>query len=72
MTFQPHFNYSIGEYVTSRADFNDKLRAKSDAMSERLGFTTNYQPVDPADQRSAFNITDTSESERRTKSLKES
>lgn len=48
--FQPHFNYSVGEYVTSRQDFADKLHRKGDAMSERLGIDHDYQPHDHGDR----------------------
>lgn len=44
--FQPGFNMSLGEYVTSPQDFRDKLKKKGDQMSERLGTEHNYQPRD--------------------------
>jgi hypothetical protein len=47
--FQPHYNYSVGAYVNSQQEFNDVLRRKGDAMSERLGMDTSYAPLHPAD-----------------------
>jgi len=42
-----HYNHSLGEYVTSSADFRDKLARKSDQMSERLGWDQHLVPVNP-------------------------
>ena len=54
--FQPHFNHSVGEYVTSKQDFMDVLKRKSDEAST-TGVEHNYQYVDPADTR-ALGVTD--------------
>lgn len=58
--FQPHFNYSIGRYVSSQKDFDDQLKSHSDSYSERLGLTANFQSIHPADLSTpeAFGATD--------------
>ena len=48
--FQPHFTRSLGQWVTSMADFRAKLSARSDAMSERLGIDHAYAPHDHSDR----------------------
>lgn len=47
--FQPHFNHSVGEFVSSRRDFENQLKRKSEQQSERTGIDHNYQPVLPGD-----------------------
>ena len=42
--FQPHFNHSIGQYVTSSRDFDEKLKI----ASEQNG--TTLTRLDPGDQ----------------------
>jgi len=51
--FQPHYNYAVGQYVTSWADFNDKLRRLGDIQSERTGISSTYETVHPADLRAS-------------------
>lgn len=48
--FHAHFNWSVGEYVTSMQDFKDKLSRKGDAQSERLGIEHRYRAVDHGDK----------------------
>jgi len=55
--FVPHFNPSVGRYVASEHDFNEALKAASDAESARTGIDHNYVRVDNAD-RDAFGATD--------------
>ena len=49
--FRPHFNHSVGRYVTSQRQFNDALKHASDANSLTTGTDHNYQPVDITDPR---------------------
>lgn len=59
MTSMPeHFNRATGRYVTNTRDFRDTLKRQSETMTRRLGMEVNYEPIDPADQRAAFGITD--------------
>jgi hypothetical protein len=46
-----HFNNSTGKYVTNKRAFRSQLDAKSDEMSERLGYDVKYSEVDPSDQK---------------------
>lgn len=48
-SFQPHFNAATGAYVTSKTDFEDKLKLLSETTSEKTGVFTDYQPVDMSD-----------------------
>jgi hypothetical protein len=48
--FQPHWNRSVGRWVTSRADFVDALHRKGDEQSERLGLEHRYEPHDHGDR----------------------
>jgi hypothetical protein len=49
LQFQPHFNESVGEYVSSPADFHDALKRKAEdnwtEMGEPSGYSPNYVPV---------------------------
>ena len=47
--FQPHFNHSVGKYVSSARDFTDQLKRAGDEQSERTGITHSYVPVMPGD-----------------------
>jgi fibronectin type 3 domain-containing protein len=49
-SFQPHFNYSVGEYVTSLQHFKDTLSRKGDLLSERLGTEHRYAYHDHNDK----------------------
>lgn len=48
--FRPHFNWSLGRWVTSPRDFNDGLKRKGEEMSERLGIEHNYVPHEHGDR----------------------
>ena len=47
--FREHFNVATGQYVTSRTEFEDKLKVLSETTSEKTGVYTDYQPVDMSD-----------------------
>lgn len=48
-TFEPHFNHSVGRYVTSWGDFNEALRRSGDVQSERTGIHSQYEAIHPSD-----------------------
>lgn len=48
-----HYNHSLGECVRNDSDITSSLSRQSDEMSERMGFTVNYEPVDPRDPAAA-------------------
>lgn len=45
--FVPHFNHSVGRYVTSDADFRDALKQASEQAYDNTGIEHNYVPVEP-------------------------
>ena len=47
--FSPHYNASLGQYVTSYHHFDELLKQGSDKQSERTGIIHNYVRVDPHD-----------------------
>ena len=49
MGFQPHFNNTVGEPVTSLHDFKEKLAAKARAQTEATGIEHTYAMTDPRD-----------------------
>lgn len=54
-TDQPgYWNYTVGDYVTSTKDFEQKLRVGSERMSERLGYEQRFTPVYPSEKK-AYN-----------------
>lgn len=57
VAFQPHFNVSVGRFVSSERDFNESLKELSDKQSERTGIAHNYVPADISDS-TAFGATD--------------
>jgi len=59
--FAPHYNYTVGKYVSTDAEFRDELKRASEANSEQTGLYHNYEPRYPGDTqpiRSADNILD--------------
>jgi len=52
-----HFNHSVGELVSGRRDFAEKLRRKSEEASEQTGIPHNYVPVDLSDSE-GLNVTE--------------
>lgn len=51
---EPYFNYSVGDYVKSNKDFEEKLRIGAEQQSERLGIEHRYAPVYPSESRAMF------------------
>ena len=51
--FQAHYNYAVGGWVTSQADFEDKLKRLSDRQSERTGITAAFEAIHPADLKAS-------------------
>jgi hypothetical protein len=49
--FTPHFNHSVGRYVTSKIAYLDELHRASDRQSSITGIDADYQPVDLPDKR---------------------
>lgn len=49
-----YWNYTVGDYVTSTKDFEQKLRVGSERMSERLGYEQKFTPVYPSEKK-AYN-----------------
>lgn len=47
--FVPHFNPSVGAFVSSQTDFNNRLAAMSEAETERTGIYHNYIPIEQGD-----------------------
>lgn len=47
--FHSHYNDTVGDVVTSHADFKSKLARASDERSERTGIPHSYSPVDIRD-----------------------
>lgn len=54
---QPHFNSSVGKYVSNDNQFKDELKRKSEEATLRTGVEHNYQPIDIAD-RESLGVTD--------------
>lgn len=52
-----HFNHSAGAYVTNSHALDSELSRQSDEMSERMGFTVAYEPIDGHDP-AAHGVTD--------------
>lgn len=47
----PYFNHSVGAYVKSTRDFEEKLRIGAEVQSERLGLEHRYTPMYPSEAR---------------------
>lgn len=47
--FQPHFNYSVGEYVSTERDFTTALRRRADENTLATGTEHVYEMRDPAE-----------------------
>ena len=56
-SFQPHYNHSVGRYVSSQQQFNDILKSTSERESARQGTDVNFTPVDPGETK-ALGVTD--------------
>lgn len=55
-SFQPHYNPAVGSYVTSRSDFNDRLKVISEEASIKTGIHHDFKPHDAQDHE-AFGLT---------------
>lgn len=53
-----HYNPSVGTVVSSKRQHFDLLKRQSEAATIRTGIPHNYVPVDPADSRAVFGVTD--------------
>jgi hypothetical protein len=51
-TPEPYWNYTVGDYVTSSRDFEEKLRIGAEKMTERLGYEQHFTPVYPDEKKS--------------------
>lgn len=47
--FEPHYNYSVGAHVTSKADLKEKLRVASAQATERTGIPHDFSMIDRAE-----------------------
>jgi hypothetical protein len=56
-SFQPHFNYSVGEYVQSDSHFRDALKRCAEEQYLQTGSSSDYTYVDGADI-SSMGVTD--------------
>lgn len=52
-----HYNLTLGRGVSGERDFKEGLKQKSDEMSQRLGMSVDYKPVDLND-RQALGVSD--------------
>lgn len=43
----PHFSHTVGQYVSSRREFDAALSRGSDEASERTGMEHRYRAIDP-------------------------
>lgn len=48
---QPYFNHTVGDYVTSTRDFEEKLRVGAEKQTERTGTQHTYTPVYPSESK---------------------
>lgn len=56
-SFTPHFNHSVGRYVSNERQFKDALSQASDHASETTGTEHRYVPMPLGDAPSAQNVT---------------
>jgi hypothetical protein len=47
--FQPHFNYSVGSYVTTEQQFKDALNRRAEENTIQTGTYHNYEMRDPGE-----------------------
>lgn len=57
--FRPHFNMSVGKYVTNESEFKAALSQASDVASARTGIDHNYTPISAQEQREVMGVDDT-------------
>lgn len=56
--FKEHFNASAGQHVSSRVQHADILKAASEVETAKSGVEHKYVPVDPADAKAVYGISD--------------
>lgn len=56
--FEPHFNASVGAYVSSWADFKSKLSACEEEQARVTGFHTPYHAIEVGEGVDAFGVTE--------------
>lgn len=54
---EPHYNYAVGQHISSMGQFTSELHRRSDELSETTGADHNFQPVDLTDKK-ALGVTD--------------
>jgi hypothetical protein len=47
--FQPHFNYSVGEHVSTELQFRDALKRRAEENTLATGTEHNYEMRDPTE-----------------------
>jgi hypothetical protein len=47
--FQPHFNHSVGQFVSTDREYRDALKRCAEDQSARTGIDADYQPRYPGD-----------------------
>ena len=47
--FQPHYNWSLGEYVNNDREYRDHLKRAAERNSQATGLTHEYEPRYPGD-----------------------
>jgi len=45
LSFEPHMNSSVGEYVSTPTGFSDALKRKSEEATASTGIEHNYEPI---------------------------
>lgn len=46
----PHFNHSVGRYVSNETKFSDALKEKAEEATAKTGIPHDYKPVDIRDR----------------------
>lgn len=57
-SFVPHYNPSVGKFVSSQSEFDSELRRLSDQQTERTGITHNYVSRELGDSAAFHNTED--------------
>jgi putative FmdB family regulatory protein len=55
--FKPHYNYTVGAYVSSWSDYCDKLQLRSEHNSEVTGIEHSYTPIEARDMTDLPGVT---------------
>lgn len=70
MSFQPHFNHSVGAFVNSSRHFDDVLKRRSEENSLRTGVDHNYTRIDGDEAKSMKAVGATDEGLEHTKKVR--